>query len=63
LPAWLIAYRYNNKVHQFLINARTGEVQGERPYSKVKIGLSVLFGILVLVVLYLLVAVRLENVL
>jgi len=37
LPVWLSAYRYNEKVYRFMINARTGEVQGERPYSAAKI--------------------------
>jgi LSD1 subclass zinc finger protein len=55
LPVWLSAYRYNNKVFQFLINARTGEVQGERPYSAMKITLAILGGLIVLAVLFLLV--------
>jgi DNA-directed RNA polymerase subunit RPC12/RpoP len=37
LPVWLSAYRYRDKVYRFLVNARTGEVQGERPYSAWKI--------------------------
>ena len=37
LPLWISAYKYNNKVFRFTINARTGEVQGERPYSAWKI--------------------------
>ena len=41
LPIWLSSYRYNDKVYRFLINARTGEVQGERPYSAIKIVLLV----------------------
>ena len=53
LPVWLSAYRYNNKVFQFLINARTGEVQGERPYSATKIILAVLGAIVFGVVMYL----------
>lgn len=52
LPVWLSAYRYNNKVYQFLINARTGEVQGERPYSAVKIALAVIGGLIVAGVIY-----------
>lgn len=52
LPVWLSAYRYNNKVYQILINARTGEVQGERPYSAAKIALAVLAGLFVLMMLY-----------
>ncbi|MBI3831929.1 MAG: hypothetical protein HY291_20575 [Planctomycetes bacterium] len=42
LPIWLSAYRYRDKVYRILINARTGEVQGERPYSWIKITLTVL---------------------
>lgn len=48
LPVWLSAYRYNNKVYQFLINARTGEVQGERPYSAAKIALAIIGGLILL---------------
>lgn len=53
LPVWLSAYRYNNKGYQILINARTGEVQGDRPYSAVKIALAVLGGLLLLFFLFL----------
>ena len=42
LPVWLLAYRYNDKSFQVLVNAVTGEVQGERPYSFWKITLTVL---------------------
>jgi hypothetical protein len=41
LPVWIGAYRFGGKVYQVAVNARTGEVQGERPYSSVKIGLLV----------------------
>ncbi|CAN5361897.1 hypothetical protein BH09BAC5_BH09BAC5_12660 [soil metagenome] len=37
LPIWLSAFRYGEKVYRFMINGRTGEVQGERPYSFWKI--------------------------
>ena len=37
LPIWISAYRFKNKVYRFLINGRTGEVQGERPWSVWKI--------------------------
>lgn len=39
LPIWISAYKYRDKTYRFLVNARTGEVQGERPWSWVKIGL------------------------
>ncbi|MBK8366817.1 MAG: hypothetical protein IPL10_05195 [Bacteroidetes bacterium] len=42
LPVWLSSYKYKDKVYRFLVNARTGEVQGERPYSAIKIALLVI---------------------
>ena len=42
LPVWISAYRYRGKVYRFLVNGRTGEVQGERPWSGWKIALAVL---------------------
>ena len=42
LPTWLMAYHYKEKSYQVMINAGTGEVQGERPYSWIKITLAVL---------------------
>lgn len=49
LPLWISAYRYQQRVYRFLVNARTGEVQGERPYSVVKIVLLILAIILIIV--------------
>lgn len=43
LPFWTAGFRYNRKTYQFIVNGRTGEVQGERPYSAIKIGLLVIF--------------------
>ena len=45
LPVWLLAYRYHDKSYQIFINAVTGEVQGERPYSFWKIFLTVLLAV------------------
>lgn len=42
LPVWISAYTFKGKTYRFLVNARTGEVQGERPYSALKITLAVL---------------------
>lgn len=41
LPVWLAAYRYRGKSFRFVVNGRTGIVQGERPYSVAKIALAV----------------------
>lgn len=45
LPAYVSAYRFKGKLYQFIINARTGEVQGDRPWSYGKIALAVLGGV------------------
>ena len=37
LPIWISNYHYKNKVFRFVINGQTGQVQGERPYSVIKI--------------------------
>ena len=46
LPLWVAAYRYQGQSYRFVVNARTGKVQGERPYSKVKIALAVIAGLI-----------------
>jgi LSD1 subclass zinc finger protein len=48
LPIWLSAYRYKNKVYRFMVNGQTGEVQGERPWSAIKIIFTIIFVILIL---------------
>ena len=49
LPVWISPYRYNNEVYRTVINARTGEVQGERPYSWIKITLAILAVLAVII--------------
>lgn len=51
LPLWISSFRWHQKVYRFTVNARTGEVAGERPWSWVKITLLVL-AILLAVVLF-----------
>jgi DNA-directed RNA polymerase subunit RPC12/RpoP len=51
LPVWLSAYRYNNTVYRFLVNARTGEVTGQRPYSPLKITLFVLMCLAIVAII------------
>ena len=41
LPVYAGAYRFNQKVFQVVVNGRTGEIQGDRPYSFWKIALLV----------------------
>jgi ribosomal protein S27E len=51
LPVWIGAYRFQQKVYQVAVNARTGEVQGERPYSVVKIALLVAAVVLLVILI------------
>ena len=46
LPVWLAAYKYRGKTYRFVVNGRTGRVQGERPYSAWKIGFAVVIGLI-----------------
>lgn len=54
LPVWIGAYRFQGKVYQVAVNARTGEVQGERPYSPWKIALLVACALLLVCLIVLL---------
>jgi DNA-directed RNA polymerase subunit RPC12/RpoP len=47
LPVWLAAYKYQGKTYRFVVNGRTGRVQGERPWSAIKITIAVVLGLLV----------------
>lgn len=46
LPVWMAAYKFRGESYRFVINGRTGKVQGERPYSAVKIFFAVLLGLI-----------------
>lgn len=47
LPVWLAAYKYRGKSYRFVVNGRTGAVQGERPWSVWKIAFAVVLGLIV----------------
>lgn len=47
-PVWTATFAYKNKVYRYAINAQTGKISGEHPYSYVKIALAVT-GIVLLV--------------
>ncbi|MBX2853644.1 MAG: primosomal protein N' (replication factor Y) - superfamily II helicase, partial [Rhodobacteraceae bacterium] len=48
LPVWIAAYRYRGDAYRFIVNARTGEVIGERPYSTWKIAAALVTAALVI---------------
>jgi len=48
LPAWVAAFRFVGRSYRFVVNGRTGEVHGERPWSAWKIAGAVVLGVLLL---------------
>ena len=44
LPVWLLAYRYQNRAFLVAVNGASGEVQGQRPYSWIKITFTVVLA-------------------
>jgi len=42
LPIWTAFFKWHDKEYEYAINAQTGELIGERPYSKTKIFFAVL---------------------
>ena len=47
LPVWLAAYKYRGETYRFVVNGRTGRVQGERPWSAGKIAVAVVLGLII----------------
>lgn len=52
LPIWIGVYRHRDRVFRYLVNARTGEVKGERPWSWVKIAFAMLAAAIVGLVIW-----------
>lgn len=48
LPVWLAAYKYRGKTYRFVVNGQSGRVQGERPYSAIKITLAAIAAAIVI---------------
>ena len=55
LPLWLATYTHGGQQWQVMVNANTGKVPGDRPWSAVKLTLAVLAAIIVLTTIVVLV--------
>lgn len=53
LPIWLLTVLYDGQAMQVFMNGTTGEIHGERPWSKVKIAAAVLAVVLIIVIIVL----------
>jgi DNA-directed RNA polymerase subunit M/transcription elongation factor TFIIS len=51
LPVWSAAFDYRGKNYRYVINGRNGTIQGERPYSFIKIGIAVIAALAALIAL------------
>jgi hypothetical protein len=49
LPLWLLTVMYSNRPFQVCINGLTGEVAGDRPWSKVKLAIAIAIAVLVVI--------------
>ena len=47
LPVWMAVYKYRGKTYRFVVNGQSGRVQGERPWSAIKIAIAVIIGLIV----------------
>ena len=45
LPVWLSAFRFRDRTYRFVVNGRSGKVQGERPYSAWKITFTIVLAL------------------
>lgn len=51
-PVWSGSYRFGHKQYVFSVNAQTGKISGERPYSAIKIIAAIMAVLLFLLLLY-----------
>ena len=49
LPLWLLTVIYSGQPFQVVINGLTGEVAGERPWSKVKLAIAITIAVLIVI--------------
>jgi hypothetical protein len=49
LPVWIMAYRYKDQVHRFLVNGQSGRCTGTAPFSYRK--LAAIVGIVLAAIL------------
>ncbi len=56
LPLWIATYLYGGKTWQVLVNANTGEVVGDRPWSRLKIAAAVVTAVVAAVLAWILIS-------
>jgi hypothetical protein len=54
MPVWIGSYRFGGKLYRIVVNGQSGEVEGDRPWSKWKIAAAVVAVLVVLWVVWVL---------
>jgi hypothetical protein len=52
LPVWIGSYRYGGQAYQVVVNAQSGQISGDRPWSKWKLGSAIAAAVLMLLLFY-----------
>jgi hypothetical protein len=55
VPTWLFGYKYKGKYYKVMVNGQTGEIQGKKPVSWLKVVIAggiVILGIILIVLLF-----------
>ena len=61
LPVWIACYLHAGRTYNILVNGRTGEVVGERPYSAAKIAAAVTAAVLLIAVIVILIVLNKQS--
>ncbi len=56
LPIWALVYKFQNKYYKVLINGRSGELKGKRPFSALKIISFIMVALFILWIIYMLIS-------
>jgi DNA-directed RNA polymerase subunit RPC12/RpoP len=51
LPVWIASYPYKGKVYRYMINGQTGEVQGQKPVSWIRVTIAVIIALIVIAII------------
>lgn len=52
LPVWISAFKYKDKIYQFMVNGQTGKVTGKTPISWIKVAITVVAIIAIVALIY-----------
>jgi hypothetical protein len=51
LPVWIASYPYKGRVYRYMINGQTGEVQGQKPVSWIRVAIAVVIVLIIAAVI------------